>query len=261
MASEKFQDGFIAMGVENKKSSFAVRLLTRVIQSSKKDSTYKIDPQINNRALLTIMFSRVMMLLRSLRWRLFVRRCGRLWFIGRHVKLQHTQYISIGESVTLKDHVTIDALSRDGVTLGRNVSVGAFTIISTIGTLQKLGKGFSIGDNSNLGDYCFVGAGGGVNIGNNVLIGQRVSFHSENHNFDDPSIPIKQQGTTQKGIVIEDDCWLGSGAIFVDGVRVHTGAIVAAGSVVTEDVPAYAIVAGVPAKVRRFRNQSETTDA
>jgi len=166
--------------------------------------------------------------------------------------------LSVGRGVTLDDCVTINALSRTGIKIGDNVSIGAFTIIEATGILRRLGKGFSIGANSNLGDYCFVGAAGGVHIGENVLIGQRVSFHSENHVFARTDLPIRAQGTTQQGIIVEDDCWLGSGVIILDGVTVHQGAVVAAGSVVTSDVPPYAVVGGVPAKVIRSRQVADT---
>jgi len=106
-----------------------------------------------------------------------------------------------------------------------------------------------------LGDYNFVGAAGGIRIGANVLIGQGVRFHSENHVFRRVDIPIKEQGVTNEGIVVEDDVWLGSGVIVLDGVTIGRGAIVAAGSVVTKDVPPLAIVGGVPAKIIKFRGE------
>jgi acetyltransferase-like isoleucine patch superfamily enzyme len=65
------------------------------------------------------------------------------------------------------------------------------------------------------------------------------------------------QGETRQGIVIENDCWIGAGAIILDGVRIESGAIVAAGSVVTKDVPAFAIVAGSPARIIKQRKETE----
>jgi acetyltransferase-like isoleucine patch superfamily enzyme len=69
--------------------------------------------------------------------------------------------------------------------------------------------------------------------------------------FYDPSRPFVEQGITAEGIAIEDDVWIGSGAIITDGVRVGHGAVVAAGAVVTQDVPPHAVVAGAPARVVR----------
>ena len=232
--------------------NFVERLAIRI----KQQSDYRLDRQLSARDLISIVLRRTISLMRSFRWRPFLRQTKGPFFVGRSVTLRHANHLSIGRGVTLDEHVVIDSLSREGVILGDNVSVGAFTIIEATGILTDLGEGFRIGSNSNLGDYCFVGAAGGVSIGENVLIGQRVSFHSENHVTERVDIPIKAQGTTQQGIVVEDDVWLGSGAIILDGVTVHTGAVVAGGSVVAEDVPPYAVVAGVPAKVIRDRRDT-----
>jgi len=81
-------------------------------------------------------------------------------------------------------------------------------------------------------------------------------MHAENHNIGRTDVPIDAQGVTRQGIVIEDDCWLGGGATILAGVRVGRGAVVAAGAIVTRDVPPYAIVAGVPARVVRMRGEA-----
>jgi acetyltransferase-like isoleucine patch superfamily enzyme len=69
--------------------------------------------------------------------------------------------------------------------------------------------------------------------------------------FDDPDTPFVDQGITAQGITIEDDVWIGSGAIITDGVHIEKGAVVAAGAVVVNDVPAHTVVGGIPAKVLR----------
>ena len=80
------------------------------------------------------------------------------------------------------------------------------------------------------------------------MMGPRVSIYAENHVFDDPTILIKDQGVEKKEVVIEDDCWIASNSIILAGVTIGKGSVVAAGSVVTENVPTYSVVAGVPAK-------------
>ncbi|HET6313935.1 MAG TPA: DapH/DapD/GlmU-related protein, partial [Chloroflexia bacterium] len=170
-------------------------------------------------------------------------------FLGRNVSIRHAHLLRTGRGVVLDDNVFIDALGEWGVRLGDGVTIARGTVIKSSSVLWTASKGFVMGSNSSLGDYSFVGAAGGVRIGSNVLGGQRLSFHSENHNYEDATRPIREQGVRREGIVVEDDCWLGSGAIFLDGVTVGRGSVVAAGSVVTRPVPAYSIVAGVPAKV------------
>jgi len=89
--------------------------------------------------------------------------------------------------------------------------------------------------------------------GDNVICGPRVSFHAENHVYTDPNTPIRLQGVTRRGIVVEADCWIGAGSMILDGVRIGRGTVVAAGAVVTRDVPPYSVVAGVPARVIKSR--------
>ncbi|MDO8523669.1 MAG: acyltransferase [bacterium] len=118
-------------------------------------------------------------------------------------------------------------------------------------------RGFiEIGENCSVHSFCVIYGYGGVRIGNGVRIAPQVVIVAQNHNFDDLSRPIYEQGFNSKGIVIADDVWIGAGAKILDGVTIGTGAIVGAGSVVTRDVPPMAIVAGVPARVLRMRDNS-----
>ena len=88
-------------------------------------------------------------------------------------------------------------------------------------------------------------------------MGPRVNLLAENHNFDLADVPIKSQGVTRQPIVIEDDCWLGAGSAVLAGVTVGHDSVVAAGAVVTRDVPPYSVVGGVPARVLRTRGPGE----
>ncbi len=228
-------------------------LFIRLAQRAKGDPQYMPDPTLTGGMLLRLLLDRGWAYWRGLWWRPRLRSAGSPFFVGRGVRIAHSRLLSVGNGVTLEDHVYIDALSREGVRLGDHVSVGKFTIIEATGIITNLGVGFEIGADSNLGDYNYVGAAGGVRIGRNVLIGQRVSFHSENHVFDRTDIPIKAQGVTRQGIVVEDDCWLGAGVIVLDGVTIGRGSVVAAGSVVTKSVPPFSVVGGVPARILRMR--------
>ena len=104
-----------------------------------------------------------------------------------------------------------------------------------------------------IGDRCLFLAD--TEIGNKVLIACNVAFlNSDDHRYDVVGKAMWDSGRGDKyKVIIEDDVWIGHGAILLTPVRVGRGAIVAAGSVVTKDVPRYAIVGGNPAKVIRMR--------
>lgn len=217
-----------------------------------KGSTYRLDNNLPFSVLIGFALRRLASLLRcvlrGISWR-----PSRLLFVGRNVVLRNRGLISFGRGVTLGDNVLIDGLSHEGVVIGDRVSIGPYTIIEATGVIRNLGKGCRIGTNSGIGAFSFIGAAGGVVIGENVIMGQYVSFHSENHNFDRLDIPLRMQGVTRVGIVIEDDCWVGAKVTFLDGCHVGRGAVIAAGAVVRGHIPPYSVAAGVPAKVIRIR--------
>ncbi|MBP6016207.1 MAG: acyltransferase [Candidatus Promineofilum sp.] len=233
------------------------QLIEKLAQALKQDSSYQLDPALTGRVLLQVAFQRGRAILRGEWSRLWLRECKGALFVGKAVSLQHPQMISVGRSVIIEDYVRIDALSHWGVVLGNNVTIAKFTTIQCTGVIRSLGSGLRIGNNSAIGAYSFLGAQGGITIGDDVIMGPRVSFHAENHRYEDLDIPIRLQGENRQGIVVENDCWIGAGAIILDGVRIGSGAIVAAGSVVTKEVPAFAIVAGSPARIIKQRKGTE----
>ena len=109
-----------------------------------------------------------------------------------------------------------------------------------------------LGDFSELGTRCMIQAN--VHIGSNVIMGPDVKIYSRNHNFDSMEIPIQRQGKKYYHTVIGNDVWIGANVIITAGCSVGNHVVIAAGAVVTKDVPDYAIVGGVPAKVLRIRN-------
>jgi len=117
-------------------------------------------------------------------------------------------------------------------------------------------EGVSIGRHISINEWVFIDGWGGVTIGDCVRIAHRVSIISEDHLFDDLSIPIYKQGKIGKEVIINDDVWIGCGAIILKGVTIGQGAIIGAGSIVTKDVPKNAVVAGNPACIIRHRDDT-----
>ncbi|MCI9572228.1 MAG: acyltransferase [Lachnospiraceae bacterium] len=120
-----------------------------------------------------------------------------------------------------------------------------------IGRRISFSRGISLGDNSGIGDEAyFIGK---VSIGANVMMAARCAFIASNHSFQRTDIPMREQQGENRQIVIEDDVWIGYNAIILGGVTIGTGAVIAAGAVVTENVEPYSIVGGVPAKLIKKR--------
>jgi len=161
--------------------------------------------------------------------------------------------LTLGRTVIISDQVEINALCKEGVSIGNNVSIHRNTIIECTGVLRELGEGLKIGNNVGIAQNCFIQVRGKVVIGSNIMFGPNVSIFSENHEFSSTDLLMIEQGTTRKGVIIEDDVWLGTRSIILDGIKIGKGSIVAAGSIVNKDVPPYSIVGGVPAKVIKSR--------
>ncbi|OFW63503.1 MAG: hypothetical protein A2Z35_06610 [Actinobacteria bacterium RBG_19FT_COMBO_36_27] len=113
----------------------------------------------------------------------------------------------------------------------------------------RCGENISLGLNSHINQYCCIWASKNSKIvlGDNLLMGPGVKIFSSNHGTK-VGIPMNIQTPIEKDINIGNDVWLGANSVVVAGVTIGDGAIIAAGSVVTKDVPAYTIVGGIPAK-------------
>ena len=218
-----------------------------------KGNDFELDKDISLGYLLGNIISMLINLIRGNLKTLTTKRNSVLVFVGKRSRIRMNKKITLGKGVNIGNDVVIDALSKKGVKIGNNVRIGDYTRILCTGSLKKIGVGFEIGDNCGIGENCFFGSAGGINIGNDVIMGQNIRFHSENHNYSDLNIPIRMQGVTNKGIKIGNDCWIGAGAVFLDGAELGDGCIVAANAVVTKKFPANSVIAGIPARVVKKR--------
>ena len=214
---------------------------------------YSIDKTLTKHEVAIILLSKSFCLLRGFFLKLSLRKSNGLLFVGKRCKIIFRNKISLGKTVTIGDNVEINALSKSGVLIGNNVSILKGTIIECTGVIRNLGEGLVIGNNVGIAQNCFIQVRGKVVIGNDVIFGPNVSIFSENHNFDNPDLPVSGQGETRKGVIIEDGVWLGTRVVILDGVKVGKNSIVAAGSIVTKNIAPYTIVGGVPAKLIKNR--------
>lgn len=169
----------------------------------------------------------------------------------------------------------VDVVGPQRIKLGRNFEMqGPGRLHATVCTLGQRPYSLEFGDNANIYPYCsFVTAGGyisvgddfiiqsfvlldgigGIEIGNQVMLGTHVQVYSSNHQIK-RATPIRYQPLDLRRTTIGNDVWVGGNAVILGGVTIGDGVVVGAGAVVTKDVPPYAIVAGSPAKILRYRD-------
>ncbi len=111
----------------------------------------------------------------------------------------------------------------------------------------------SVGSNFGVNSFTYINGVGGISIGSYVLIGSNVTISSGMHPIEGDASPIFSRKTIHKKIIIEDDVWIGAGAVIMPGVRIRKGTVVGANSVVTKDTIEYSVVVGAPARKIRIR--------
>jgi acetyltransferase-like isoleucine patch superfamily enzyme len=216
---------------------------------------------------------------------------GRGWFARRNwvdrLDLLKSLFIWILVTILYRDLLKVAAFpllgklprirGNNGVArVGRNARImGSLEIIfqddSSRGSLE-IGEKFCSendvtlaprGGTIQIGHSCFVGkgsliqatTGSSVLIGDDVMVANMVTIAASNHSISVRTTPMKRQPETGIGIRIGSDVWIGAHAVLTDGINIGDGAVVAAGAVVTRDVPEYTIVAGVPARQIRSRGE------
>lgn len=154
------------------------------------------------------------------------------------------------ENVELGQNVIIDAYARIHCHKAGRIKIGDNSYIGD-GAMIHTGKktGFvTIGSNCTVQAYTLVHGHGGCEIGNDVRIAGHTVIIPANHRFEDTSKTIREQGLTKSGIKIENDVWIGSACIILDGVTVGTGCVLGAGAVVHKSLPAGSVAVGSPAR-------------
>jgi len=161
-------------------------------------------------------------------------------------QFERSQFRRIGQGVVFELGVLV--FHPENIEIGDDVYIGHYTILKGYYRGRMV-----IGSGTWIGQQCFFHSAGDLIIGNNVGIGPGVKVITSFHAEEGISKPILHSRIEFSPVAIEDDADIGAGAIIMPTVRVGKGAQVGAGSVVTQDVLAYAIVAGVPARLIRMR--------
>ncbi|MCX7595189.1 MAG: acyltransferase [Fischerella sp.] len=187
--------------------------------------------------------------LRRLLYRYIFARLGNSVTIQTGAEFIHAFAIELGNDVKIYRDVCLDCGAPNS-----RIFIGDRTWLERGVDIQVLENGYvEIGESSFIGPYVCMAGPGHIRIGKQCLIASHSTIYANNHNFADPTTAIALQEISSKGIVIEDDCWIGSGARILDGVTIGRGSVIGAGAVVTKDIPPYSVAIGVPARVSRSR--------
>lgn len=146
-------------------------------------------------------------------------------------------------------HSKIHASVRMDTPPYRRFSLGQYSVVESGACINNAVGDVIIGDYTRIGLHNTVI--GPVTIGNHVNLAQGITVTALNHNFDNVELRIDEQGVSTNPVTIADDVWIGANAVVLPGVSIGSHSVVAAGAVVTKDVPAHSLVAGVPAKIIR----------
>lgn len=185
--------------------------------------------------------------IRGLLYRAILRMNG--WAaIERNVRLKYADHIHLDHGAYLDEGVYLHAMPA-GIWLGKESIVMHGAILHVYNFRNLPHAGIRIGANCLIGEYTVIRGQGGVEIGDRVYTSPMTQILAVDHVFQDSETPFSEQGITAQGIIIEDDVWLGASSIVTDGVRIGKGSVIAAGAVVTKDIPPHSVAAGVPAKV------------
>jgi acetyltransferase-like isoleucine patch superfamily enzyme len=164
----------------------------------------------------------------------------------RMLRLNMKPGIQIARSAYIANSAIIQTNS-DGCFFGGRILISEGVRISDGVVIATYGGVIDLGPNVYLGPYCVLYGHGGLFIGRDTMIGAHAVIVPANHGFSRLDLAMNRQQLTKKGINIGEDVWIGSGCKILDGVRIQTGAVVGAGSIVTKDIEAYSVAFGVPA--------------
>ena len=150
-------------------------------------------------------------------------------------------YIKRGKGSVIYRSVRKDIVPFNIFVLGSKSVIEDYSVINNaVGNLV-------IGSNTRVGiGNTIIGP---VTISDNVNIGQNVTISGLNHNYEDPSKTISEQGVSTMPIKIENDVWIGANSVVLPGVQIGNHSVIGAGSIITKDIPPYSVAVGNPARI------------
>lgn len=161
--------------------------------------------------------------------------CGPRLSIGEHSEICCPQNVRLGDGIYLDRGFVLRACDRATIVIGND-----------------------FGANGNV--RLIADCGGRIEIGDKVIIGPNVVIRAADHAMERIDVPIREQGHSAGTIVIGNDVWIAANVVVLRGARIGDHAVIGAGSVVTGEIPSFAVAAGAPARVIRSRNDGQRPD-
>lgn len=208
--------------------------------------------------IIMLLFSRLPgalgVFLRSKFYPMLFGKVGRGAVFGMNIILRHPKKIFLGNNVIVDDNVLLDAKGAEnsGITLNDDVFIGRNSILSC------KGGEIILNERANVGFNCEIFSSNRVVIGkDNLIAAYTYVVGGGNYKLDRTDIPINQQPDFdgKGGVVTDEDVWLAAHVVLLDGTKIGKGSVIAAGAVVSGEIPPYSIAGGVPAKVIKSRIQ------
>jgi len=176
--------------------------------------------------------------------------CGKKTIFGRALTLRGPGNISLGENVAIDDQSQLDGGTGEqcSITLGKDVVISKGCVIQA-----KTGP-LAMGEGCDIGAHCIISSVGGIVLENNVLIAGNCYIGGARYHMSDMESPIMYQGIFTRGpITIGEGSWIGASVTVLDGVTIGRGCVIGAGSLVTKNIPDFAVAVGTPAKIVEIR--------
>jgi len=243
------KDFKIQESISGQRKSKVQRYMDLVVGSSKFSNLIKYE-------IIVLFFSRIPgalgVFLRGKFYPMLFKKVGHGAVFGANMVIRHPNKITLGENVIIDDNVLLDAKGseKSGITLKDEVFIGRNSILSC------KGGEIILNDRANIGFNCEIFSSNRVEIGkDNLVAAYTYIVGGGNYKLDRTDIPINQQPDFdgKGGVLTEEDVWLAAHVVLLDGTKVHKGSVIAAGAVVSGEIPEYSIAGGVPAKVLKNR--------
>jgi len=176
--------------------------------------------------------------------------CGQGLILGKGLMIRKPGQIKIGSRVAIDDFTLLDG----GVEQETAITLGSDSVISKGCVVQAKTRPLSMGKKCDIGAHTILSSVGGIILGDSVLIAGNCYLGGGRYHIEALDTPIMYQGLYSRGPVkIGDGSWIGASVTILDGVAIGKGCVIGAGSLVTRDVPDYAVAIGSPARVVRYR--------